>query len=92
MALSALLWRIRRGSDNTVRRYLLREPLRAASVALVLTSVWTLLSLLFLAVLVFLSQELYLPLKPRLLESLLSLFFFALFFLVGVSDTVLVWG
>ncbi|HYE07601.1 MAG TPA: hypothetical protein VEL07_18935 [Planctomycetota bacterium] len=92
MALPALLWRIRRGSDNTVRRYLLREPLRAASVALVLTTVWTLLSLLFLAVLVFLSQELYLPLKPRLLESLLSLFFFALFFLVGVSDTVLVWG
>ena len=90
--LGALAWRMGRGARNSVVHLVLRQPLRGLSMASVLAVVWTLLAGLFWAVLQFLGQEQYLAFKDRLLESLLGVFFFALFFLVVVSDMVVVWS
>ena len=90
--LSATCWRLWRGGVNSTRHLLIEQPLRGAALASVVLAVWLMLGALFMAVLLFLGQENYAALKPRLVESLLSLFFFTLFFLVTISDTVLVWG
>ena len=91
-ALPATWWRLWRSGCNTVRHLLVVQPLRGVSVSVVLLVVWLMLGALFLGVLQFLGQGTYEALKPRLVESLLSLFFFTLFFLVTISDTALVWG
>jgi ABC-2 type transport system permease protein len=91
-ALQATWWRLWRSGCNTVRHLVIEQPLRGLSVALVVLFVWLMLGALFLGLLHFLGQPQYEALKPRLIESLLSLFFFTLFFLVTISDTVLVWG
>jgi ABC-2 type transport system permease protein len=91
-ALGATWWRLWRSGCNSVHHLLVEQPLRGLSVALVVLFVWLMLGALFLGLLGFLVQEQYQTLKPRLVESLLSLFFFTLFFLVTISDTVLVWG
>ncbi len=91
-ALGATWWRLWRSGCNTVRHLMIEQPLRGLSVAMVVVFVWLMLGALFLGLLSFLGQDQYQTLKPRLVESLLSLFFFTLFFLVTISDTVLVWG
>jgi ABC-2 type transport system permease protein len=91
-ALGATWWRLWRSGCNTVRHLVVDQPLRGLSVAMVVLFVWLMLGTLFLGLLEFLGQDQYQTLKPRLVESLLSLFFFTLFFLVTISDTVLVWG
>ncbi len=91
-ALSATWWRLWRSGRNTVRQLFFEQPIRGFSVGLVVLSVWLMLGAIFLGLLLFLSQANYQGLKPRLVESLLSLFFFTLFFLVTVSSTVLIWG
>ncbi len=91
-ALTATWWRLWRSGCNTVRHLLVEQPLRGLSVALVVVFVWAMLGALFLGLMHFLQAPQYEGLKPRLIESLLSLFFFTLFFLVIISDTVLVWG
>lgn len=91
-ALGATWWRLWRSGCNTVHHLVVEQPLRGASVAMVVLFVWVMLGALFLGLLEFLGQDQYQALKPRLVESLLSLFFFTLFFLVTISDTVLVWG
>jgi ABC-2 type transport system permease protein len=88
----ALYWRMHRTSANVLHDALKVHPLRGATVASVVSGVWLLLAGLFWSLLVFLSQEQYLPLKPRLLESLLALFFLTMGVLVTISDTVLVWA
>ena len=90
--MGATWWRLWRSGCNTVRHLLVEQPLRGVSVAMVVVFVWLMLGALFLGLLQFLGQDQYQTLKPRLVESLLSLFFFTLFFLVTISDTVLVWG
>jgi ABC-2 type transport system permease protein len=91
-ALGATWWRLWRSGCNTVRHLMVEQPLRGLSVAFVVLFVWLMLGALFLGLLIFLQQPQYEGLKTRLVESLLSLFFFTLFFLVTISDTVLVWG
>jgi ABC-2 type transport system permease protein len=91
-ALGATWWRLWRSGCNSVHHLLVEQPMRGLSVTLVVVFVWLMLGALFLGLLGFLHQDQYQTLKPRLVESLLSLFFFTLFFLVTISDTVLVWG
>ncbi len=91
-ALGATWWRLWRSGCNTVHHLVIEQPLRGISVTMVVLFVWLMLGALFLGLLDFLGQDQYQTLKPRLVESLLSLFFFTLFFLVTISDTVLVWG
>jgi ABC-2 type transport system permease protein len=91
-ALDATWWRMWRTGLNTVRHLIVEQPVRGISAAVVLVVVWSMLGLLFIGMLQYLGQGQYEALKPRLVESLLSLFFFTLFFLVSISDTVLVWG
>jgi ABC-2 type transport system permease protein len=88
----SLLWRMHRTSANLIHESARVQPLRGATVLAVVSGVWLLLGGLFWALLVFLSQDQYLPLKPRLLESLLALFFLTMGVLVTISDTVLVWA
>jgi ABC-2 type transport system permease protein len=90
--LGATCWRLWRGGVNSSRHLLVEQPVRGAALGSVVLAVWLMLGALFLGVLLFLGQPQYEALKPRLVESLLSLFFFTLFFLVTISDTVLVWG
>ncbi len=91
-ALSATWWRLWRSGRNTVHQLVIQQPIRGISLGLVVLSVWLMLGALFLGLLLFLGQANYQGLKPRLIESLLSLFFFTLFFLVTISSTVLIWG
>ena len=91
-ALGATWWRLWRSGCNTVRHLVVEQPLRGLSVGSVVLFVWLMLGALFLGLMLFLQAPQYEGLKPRLVESLLSLFFFTLFFLVTISDTVLVWG
>ena len=59
---------------------------------IVLVVMWLGISGLTTIVLNFLSQEEFLPLKPRLIHSLLGMFFFALFWLITFSNAIIVWG
>lgn len=88
----ALSWRMSRASANLIHAAVKVQPLRGMTVVAVVSGVWMLLAGLFWSLLVFLSQDQYLPLKPRLLESLLALFFLTMGVLVMISDTVLVWA
>jgi ABC-2 type transport system permease protein len=81
-----------RASANLLHAAIRVQPLRGMTVVAVVSGVWLLLAGLFWSLLVFLSQDQYLPLKPRLLESLLALFFLTMGVLVMISDTVLVWA
>ena len=90
--LGAMGWRMWRGARNSVVDLVVHQPLRGLCMAGVLGVVWVLLAGLFWAVLQFLGQEQYLAFKDRLVESLLGVFFFALFFLVLISDMVVVWS
>lgn len=89
---TALSWRMSRASANLMHAAIRVQPLRGMTVVAVVSGVWLLLAGLFWSLLVFLSQDQYLPLKPRLLESLLALFFLTMGVLVMISDTVLVWA
>jgi ABC-2 type transport system permease protein len=91
-ALGATWWRLWRSGCNSLHHLAIEQPLRGLSVSLVVLFVWLMLGGLFMGLLLFLQQAQYEGLKARLLESLLSLFFFTLFFLVTISDMVLVWG
>lgn len=90
--LGAITWRMRRSSANLINAAVVLQPMRGATVLAVVGGVWILLAGLFWSLLVFLSQDQYLALKPRLLESLLALFFLTMGVLVTISDTVLVWS
>ena len=91
-ALSAVWWRLWRAGRNSLRHLVVEEPIRGISVAVVLAVVWMMLGALFMGVLLYLGEDQYAAFKRSLVESLLSLFFFTLFFLVSISDMVLVWG
>ncbi len=90
--LLAVVWRMRRASSNLMHAAVVLQPMRGATVLAVVGGVWMLLAGLFWSLLIFLSQDQYLALKPRLLESLLALFFLTMGVLVMISDTVLVWS
>ncbi len=91
-ALRAVWWRLWRAGHNSLRHLVIEQPVRGFSVAVVLAVVWLMLGALFLGVLLYLGEDQYAAFKRSLVESLLSLFFFTLFFLVSISDMVLVWG
>jgi ABC-2 type transport system permease protein len=91
-ALDASWWRMWRSGRNALRHIVLEQPLRGISVAMVLLLVWAMLGGLFAAVLAYLGQSQFEGFKGTLVESLLSLFFFSLLFLVTISDAVLVWS
>ena len=90
--LHATWWRMRRETINAVHQLVVVTPLRGMAVIGTVVVVWLLLTGLFMAMLDFLGQEQFLALKWRLIESLLALFFFALFFMVAISNAVLVWA
>ncbi len=90
--LPALFWRMGRSMGNVTATAVRHQPLRGITVAAVVTVVWVLLAVLFWSMLVFLSDDKYIALKPRLLDSLLAVFFLTMGVLVTISDTVLVWG
>lgn len=92
MTLSAHMWRWWRTSRNTARQFIIKEPARALAVFLVIMSLWLLIGGLIGSLLVYLSQPEYVAIKPRLMETLLALFCFILFFLVVMSDTAVVWS
>jgi ABC-2 type transport system permease protein len=85
-------WRMSRQTANTVARMMREQRLRAGAMLVVVLSMWALIGGLMLGLLWFLGDEDYVALKPRLLESLLALFFLALLVFVSVSDAVLVWA
>ncbi len=91
-ALDAHWWRLWRTGRNAIQHLVFADPLRGISVAVVLLLVWLMLGGLFTAVLAYLGQSQYEGFKGTLVESLLALFFFSLFFLVTISDMVLVWS
>ncbi|MBA3707939.1 MAG: hypothetical protein H0W83_03850 [Planctomycetes bacterium] len=88
----ALQWRLWRSGINVLWRFARDQRLRGAAVLFVVAVMWVLVAGLVLGMLAFLGQPEYVALKQRLVESLLALFFFALFFLVALSDAVLVWS
>src|SRR3954471_6773746 len=92
MAASAMWWRMWRQTANTVGRLAREQRLRASAMLVVIAAMWALIASLVLGLLWFLGQEDYAALKPRLVESLLALFFVALLAFVSVSDAVLVWA
>lgn len=92
MRLSAHPWRWWCACRNTVGGAVLVEPARAIAVVGVILSVWLLIAGLIASMLAFLSTSEYVTLKPRLVETLLAMFCFVLFFLVMLSDTVVVWS
>jgi ABC-2 type transport system permease protein len=90
--LGPLLWRLLRAGGNSLRRLCVQQPVRAAAVVFVIGTVWLLIFGLSYGVLEFLNQPKYESLKAPLLRSLLNLFFFALFFLVLLSNALVVWS
>lgn len=90
--LSAHSWRWWCACRNTVYGATLKEPARAIAVIMVILAVWLLIGGLITSMLAFLSGSEYATLKSRLVETLLALFCFVLFFLVVLSDTVVVWS
>lgn len=90
--LTAHPWRWWCACRNTVHGAMIREPARGIAVAGVIIAVWLLIAGLITSMLAFLSTPEYVTLKPRLVETLLALFCFVLFFLVVLSDTVVVWS
>ena len=91
-AMAASWWRMWRSGRSALRHLVLRQPLRGLTALAVLLLVWLLLCGLFIAVLAYLGQAEFASFKGVLVESLLALFFFSLFFLITISDLVLVWG
>jgi ABC-2 type transport system permease protein len=89
---ASLQWRLWRSARNVATRFAREQRLRAAAVTVVVAVMWALVAGLVLGLLAFLGQPEYIALKQRLLESLLALFFFSLYFLVAISDAVLVWS
>jgi len=70
-ALDATWWRMWKSGQNAIRRLLYEQPMRGASVAVVLLLVWFMLGGLFASVLFYLSQGQYESFKSQLVESLL---------------------
>lgn len=88
----ALWWRLRRSSRHQLHQLFVAQPIRGLSMLLVLGVMWLGIAGLGHLVLSYLSQEEFLPLKPRLLHSLVGMFFFALFWLITFSNAIIVWG
>lgn len=91
-SLRHLLWRLFRGARNGAHRLCVEQRMRALAVLVVIGTVWLLIYGIAETVLLFLEQEEYAPLKAALLRSLLGLFFFALFFLVALSNALVIWS
>ncbi|TVR15137.1 MAG: hypothetical protein EA401_03245 [Planctomycetota bacterium] len=87
-----LWWRLWRGVCHELRRLIIHQPLRGGTVALVIAVIWLLVASLGWLVLTYLSQDSFAPIKPRMIQSLLGLGFFALLWLIAFSNAIVVWG
>ena len=87
-----LWWRLGRAGKNNFSAYTIEHPSRGFAVLLVLVAVWALIAGLSLGALAFLNNPKYVDLKEALLRQALSLFFFSLFFLVVISNCLLIWN
>lgn len=87
-----LIWRLLRSGRNNIHQLAVKQPVRSIGVALVLSLVWLLIFGLAFAALKYLDKPDYVPFKPRLLESVIALLFFALTIMVALSDLVVMWG
>jgi len=92
MSSQAHWWRMWRSTVNSMRQMLFRDRIRLGAMVVTGVVIWSLITGLALGMLWFLNQSDYVALKGRLVESVLSLFFLALFFFVSASDAVLVWA
>ncbi|TVR42709.1 MAG: hypothetical protein EA402_11265 [Planctomycetota bacterium] len=87
--LIARLWWSGRHQLNLILR---QQPLRGLTMAVVILLMWLGIGALVGLVLNYLSQPEFLPLKNRLMATLLAMFCFALFWLITFSHAILVWG
>jgi len=92
MSSQAHWWRMWRATANSMRQMLFRDRIRLGAMVVTGVVIWSLITGLALGMLWFLNQSDYVALKGRLVESVLALFFLALFFFVTASDAVLVWA
>jgi ABC-2 type transport system permease protein len=90
--LRAQLWRLGRDLRSGWQDFAVAQPLRGAITVAVIGVVWLFTAAVVHGALRWLNRSEYVLLKPRLIESLLALFLFVLFFLVAASALVLVWG
>ncbi|NRA38715.1 MAG: hypothetical protein HRU15_11285 [Planctomycetes bacterium] len=86
-----MLWRLMRTAKHGLRRFLVDEPLQGIAFFCVVMIVWLIMIGLMRQALIYLSLEAFITFKPRLVETVLALFFFALFFLMIISDMVVAW-
>jgi ABC-2 type transport system permease protein len=91
MAMFAQWWRLYRSAVNSLTALLVGHRLRLAAMAVTALVMCSLVGCLALGMLAFLSQGEFLAFKSRLVDSVLALFFFAVFVFVSISDAVLVW-
>lgn len=86
-----MLWRLWRIGRQTLRRYVVQEPLQGLAFLSVIAIVWLVIIMITGQALLFLEHERFVTFKPRLVESVIALFFFALYFLMVLSDMVVSW-
>ena len=86
-----MLWRMWRAGRQGLRHYIFREPAQGLAFVGVIVVVWLVILGILNQALLFLDQEAFVTFKPRLIEAVIGLFFFALFFLMCISDMVVTW-
>ncbi len=86
-----MLWRLWRGGRQGLRRYLIDQPLQGLAFMGVILIVWLTIMTITNQALTFLENERFVTFKPRLIEAIIALFFFALYFLMCISDMVVSW-
>lgn len=86
-----MLWRLWRIGRQSLRRYIYKEPLQGLAFVSVILIVWLVITMITNQALGFLEQDRFVTFKPRLVESIIALFFFALYFLMVISDMVVSW-
>ena len=91
--LAGIWWRLWRSGSNTVHRYLVKEPVRGVSVLGVLVFIGILVAIGVRLLLLFLyNHHQYSVVADILIDKLIALFFFSLFFLVSMSTTLVTWS
>lgn len=87
-----MLWRLLQTGKHGLHRFVVKEPLQGLAFFCVVLIVWLIMMGLMRQALIYLSLDAFITFKPRLIETILALFFFALFFLMIISDMVVTWA
>ena len=86
-----MFWRLWRIGRQSLRRFVVDKPGQGLAFTGVILVVWVVIWIILNRALLFLDQETFVTFKPRLVESVVGLFFFALYFLMCISDMVVAW-